>query len=277
MTQFTVLESQTMHLDGGSMYGHVPKTLWEKWTPPDLLNRVKLSTRTLLVRMPGQTVLFDAGVGDFFEPPLKARYGIEGEEVLQKNLEKQGLGEESIDQLILSHLHFDHAGGLLRRFNGTLSLRFPNARYYVSKEHFAYAQSPSLRDRASFIPELCPLLLASNRLTLIDEDFHPDFGKSVRFQLSHGHTKGLLLVHFDSAQGRVTCATDLVPGMPWLHLPVTTGYDRFAELVVEEKKRLLEAVAKEKGRLFFTHDLKTPFARISQGPDGKFRGEDDSL
>lgn len=273
------LTSNTMRLDGGSMYGHVPKTLWEKWTPADELNRIPLACRTLLLQTDeGRTILFDVGVGDFFDPKHKERYGIEGDSELLKSLANLGIAEEDVDTIILSHLHFDHAGGLLSSFDqGPLRLRFSNARYYLSHEHWNRAQHPHVRERVSFIPILTSLLKSSKRLSLIEEKTHPELDFGVTFELSHGHTPGLLLSTLETSSGPLVYASDLVPGLPWLHLPVTMGYDRYPELIVDEKERLLKELLEKKGRILFTHDLNTPCARVCRDSQGRFFGEAASL
>lgn len=264
-----------MHLDGGSMFGNTPKALWEKWMPADDRNRILLASRCLLVQTDdGRNILFEVGVGSFFDPKMKERYGItETDHMLLKNLEKAEIKETDIDGVVLSHLHFDHAGGLLSAYGNTPKLLFSKAKYYMGKEHWARAQNPHIRERVSFIPHLHELLAASARVVLIDQSTHPDLNFGVTFHFSHGHTIGLMIAQIES----IAFVSDLIPGMPWVHLPITMGYDRYPELLVDEKKQLLQKLAQMGGAAFFTHDPQTVCGKISVNEVGKFKCTPTSL
>ena len=191
------LLGNSQKLDGGAMFGNAPKPMWEQWVDVDALNRIDLACRALLVEgINGKRVLFETGVGAFFEPKLRERYGIqESGHVLLDELARIGLSDADIDVVVLSHLHFDHAGGLLAPWQEGQPLRllFPNAAFVVGVEHWQRAQHPHPRDRASFVTELNALLAASGRLELVSGDTTPVLGDAVRFHHSDGHTPGLLL------------------------------------------------------------------------------------
>ena len=208
----------TMRLDGGSMYGHIPKVLWEKWTPADALNRIQLACRSLFLQTDdGRNVLFDVGTGNFFDPKLNDRYGVEGDFALIRSLEKIGISERDIDIIILSHLHFDHAGGLLSAYDqGSQGLLFPKAKYYISRSQWNRACKPHFRERISFIPNLMTLLEHSKRLVLIDDPIHPDLNFGLTFDFSNGHTLGMMLSYLDMPSGLLVYASDLIPGLPWV-------------------------------------------------------------
>lgn len=265
------IEGNSFRLDGGAMFGNAPQALWKRWIEPDQMNRIPLCGRALLVQNDeGKNILFETGIGVFFPPDMRMRYAIEEpEHRLLKNLKAAGFDETDIEAVVLSHLHFDHAGGLLSPYEESPPrLLFPKATYYVGKTHWARALNPHVRERISFIPKLHELLEASGRLVLTDEP--PELGIQLSFHPSHGHTLGLLISEIEVRAGSLYFVSDLVPGMPWIHLPFTMGYDRFAELLVDEKEQLFSR--KKEAFLFFTHDSKVACARL-KCEEGKYLAE----
>lgn len=251
-------------LDGGAMFGHAPKALWSRWITANDANQIQLQCRCLLVDVGDQKILLETGIGVFFEPKFRDRYGIqESDHRLLTNLAAIGIAPEDIDAIVLSHLHFDHAGGLLTSYEeGKPSrLLFPNAEYIVGEVAFHRAKSPHSRDQASFIPDLPKQLEDSGRLRLVPGEslleahscsWLPEEVFSFRF--SHGHTPGQMHTQIHGNQHSILFAGDLIPGEAWLNPAIGMGYDRNAELLSDEKRALLAELAKEQSLVFFTHD-----------------------
>ncbi len=265
------LLGNSQKLDGGSMYGNAPKQLWTRWSQPDERNRIDLACRVLLVETGRDKILFETGVGAYMEPALKDRFGVEETgHVLLNSLAALNLRHEDITQIVLSHLHFDHAGGLLSAWQVGRQPRllFPNATYHVGSSALQRACQPHLRDRASFIPDLTHLLERSGRLSVLKADDVLSFHElEVRFFCSDGHTPGLMCAYLRMPKGRLVYASDLVPGRPWVHLAITTGFDRFPERVIEEKEELLSGMLDENCWVFYTHDHQVAASQVVYDPE----------
>ena len=275
------LLGNSQKLDGGAMFGNAPRAMWERWSPPDAENRIELACRALLAQpLNGKTVLFETGIGAFFDPRMRARFGVQEERhVLLDSLQAAGFSHEDIEVVVLSHLHFDHAGGLLAPWaeGRAPELLFPNATYLVGATHWERARHPHPRDRASFIAGLPELLQASGRLEIVDGPHSRALGDAVRFSFSVGHTPGLMLAEIagpqagdGQAHGGVVFCADLIPGRSWVHLPITMGYDRNAELLIDEKRLFLEDKLARGVRLFFTHDPGCALAQVVRDDKGRF-------
>lgn len=280
--QLSVIEGNSQRLDGGSMFGNAPRALWQRWMTPDDEHRVPLACRALLMQLEdeaGQSikVLFEAGIGCFFAPEMRARFGVmESNHCLLDNLAAQGLSHADIDIVVLSHLHFDHAGGLLSAWQEGQApqLLFPKAQFIVGKRQWLHALKPHARDKASYIPELQTLLEASGRLLLVDENTELDeFGLGylpLSFHFSDGHTPGLLVSEIATKLGPMVYASDMIPGKPWVHLPICMGYDRFPEGLIDEKTALLTDLLSRNGLLYFCHDPELACGRLVMNAKGKF-------
>ncbi len=270
----------TQRLDGGAMFGNCPKALWQRWCAPDEANRIPLACRSLLVReASGRTILFETGIGAFFGPKLRDRFGVqESEHVLLRSLEALGVQAGDVDVIVLSHLHFDHAGGLLVPYQSTPegeaappALAFPRASYVVGEVAWQRARTPHPRDRASFIPGLCDLLEGTGRLERVKTSTSTTLGEGFSFTLSEGHTPGLMLARIaDGPEGPITFMGDLIPGAPWVHLPITMGYDRYPELLIEEKRAVLERIEAAGEWIFFTHDAEVAASKVRRDERGRF-------
>lgn len=272
------VEGNRQSLDGGAMFGNAPKAVWSKWISPDQSNRIELACRTLVIESGGKRVLFETGIGKFFEPKLAERYGVtQPEHMLLKNLAAAGIAESSLDFVVLSHLHFDHAGGLLPSYEDTAvhgpRLLFPNAKYVVGKEAWMRAKNPHPRDRASFIPGMTGMLEASGRLVIVEDETCAALPTGLREQISffftHGHTPGQMHSVINTGSKRIVFCGDLIPGLSWVHVPITMGYDRFPEQLIEEKEALYKKMPA--GTLYFyTHDPMSAASEVAKSESGKW-------
>ncbi|MBL8738059.1 MAG: MBL fold metallo-hydrolase [Planctomycetes bacterium] len=254
-------------LDGGAMFGNAPKALWQRWAPADEQNRIDLACRCLVVRDGARVVLCEAGIGAFFAPELRRRFGVQEERhVLLEQLAAIGIQPADVDVVVLSHLHFDHAGGVLSAFRdgAPLGLVFPNAHYVVGEAAWQRALRPHPRDRASFVPELPGLLERTGRLERLTGERSTVLGAGYRFHRSDGHTPGMLLCEVAAPGGPLLFCADLIPGVPWVRRAITMGYDRFPEQLIDEKTALLADLHDRGGRLFFTHDPATAVCRLGR-------------
>ncbi len=266
----TVIETGSFALDGGAMFGVVPKALWNRTNPADDRNRIAMAARILLVRGSGRTILVDTGNGDKWDAKNRDIYGI-GEYGIESGLAAHGVKPGDVTDVLLTHLHFDHCGGSTRLENGALVPRFPNARYAVQRDNLAWARRATEKDRASYLPENFEPIAAEGMLHPIDGE--GEFAHGISLHLMHGHTSAMQVVRIHDGASSVVFCADLFPTTTHLHVPFIMAYDNHPLTTLAEKKDFLPRASEENWVLVFEHDPATPAARVARGAKGFTLGE----
>lgn len=249
------IEAGRFKLDGGAMFGIVPKPLWEKRIPADERNRITLAMRCLLLVGNGKVILIDTGIGDKHEAKFADIFGIDHEHsTLEGSLAQLGYAPEDVTDVILTHLHFDHCGGATRRDGDRIIATFPNATYHVQHEHWEWAMQPNVRERASFLKEnFEPLAKDSTaRLNLLAGG--GEFAEGIELLVVNGHTRAMQVVKVCDEQSTLLFAADLVPTAAHVPLPWVMAYDIEPLRTIQEKERILGEAADKGWLLFFEHD-----------------------
>ncbi|MEZ6197186.1 MAG: MBL fold metallo-hydrolase [Planctomycetota bacterium] len=262
----TEIDSGHVFLDGGAMFGNVPKVLWEREHPADDKNRIDLAMRCLVLERGERRFLVDTGAGDKWDDKLRGIYGL-GPSRLEASLRAAGIEPESITDVVLTHLHFDHAGGVSSMRDGEARLVFPQAVHWVQRRNLDNARRPGIRERASYLPENVEPV-AAGRVELLDGDVEIAPGLSVRAY--DGHTVGLQVVRLATPEGGLVYAADMIPTSSHLRGPYTMGYDICAGRLVEEKATLLEDCLDHGLLVCFEHDPRHAAAALERA-EGKIR------
>jgi glyoxylase-like metal-dependent hydrolase (beta-lactamase superfamily II) len=266
---FRAFHDGRFKLDGGAMFGVVPKIFWQKQHPADEMNRIDLDLRCLLADGPeGRRILVDTGMGDRWDEKKTGVFALERRpNQLVAELAEEGITRESITDVVLTHLHFDHAGGAVRLLDGQLAATFPEARYWVQKRQWEWAGRPSERDRASFRTEDFAPLQEAGRLELVDGP--GEILPGVRVTPINGHTPGQQMVEFHTGAGVLVFCGDLIPYLSQVHVPWIMGFDLNPLLTVSEKKQFLTRAAEDGYVLVFEHDTVHEAATV-RFEDGRF-------
>jgi glyoxylase-like metal-dependent hydrolase (beta-lactamase superfamily II) len=264
--KLSIIESGFFALDGGAMFGIIPKVLWQKTNPPDEVNRVKLATRHLLLESNSKKILIDTGMGNKWDDKARNIYAIDESCSMNSALAQKGLRTEDITDVILTHLHFDHTGGSTVKVNDKLQPAFSNAKYYVQKQNYEWALNPSDRDRGSYIKK--------NFIPLFEEGVlnfrigNAKFDDEIEFIVINGHTFGQQMVKISDGTDTFLFCADLIPFYSHVPLPYIMGYDLQPLVTLEEKKKYLRLALDENWKLFFGHDPEIAFATVKKFGEG---------
>lgn len=267
-----IVPDTEFRLDGGAMFGVVPRNLWSRVCPPDDQNRIRMNLNCVFIDTGAERILIETGIGDKWSPKHLEMYGIDRKRPLGESLRSiTGCGPEDVTVVINTHLHFDHAGGNTVR-NGADNVvpAFPNARYFVSRGEFEHAESPTERDRASYLPENWQTVKESGQLELKDADYEAVPG--LRMETHAGHNRTMQCWRLDRDGQTLFGFADLVPMRAHVQLPWIMGYDLFPLETLEAKKKLLPQAARERWMCLFYHDPDVPLCKLVE-EDGRIRAE----
>ena len=260
------VETSEFGLDGGAMFGIIPKPVWEKKVSADELNRVNMVTRSLLLVGDKKKILIDTGNGTKWEEKYKQIYDINTDQYnIEKSLGKYGFSSEQITDVICTHMHFDHIGGNTKIKSGKVVPTFPNAKYWISEENWKLANHPSQKDAGSFIEHDWKVLAENQMIEIIDG--REPFIEGIETFVTHGHTPGLLHPIVSDGSNKLFYGADIFPMVAHIPIPWVMAYDVQPVVTMEEKQKLLQKMEREDWILFFEHDPHIQACKVHK--DGK--------
>ncbi|MFN2516080.1 MAG: MBL fold metallo-hydrolase [Pyrinomonadaceae bacterium] len=265
-----IIPDTAFRLDGGAMFGVVPRTLWAKICPPDELNRIRMNMNCVFLETESERILIETGIGEKWSAKHTEMYGITRERTLDQSLRSiAGVGSHDITIVINTHLHFDHAGGnTLINGDGQATPSFPNARYFVSKRELEHAEAPGERDRASYLPDNWRPMVESGQLELKEADY--EVAPGLRMETYPGHNRSMQCWRLERGDHTVFGFADLVPMRAHVSPAWIMGYDLYPTETLEVKKRLLPQAAREGWACLFYHDPDEPLCKLIE-ENGKLR------
>lgn len=284
------IETGTFKLDGGAMFGVVPKSMWSKLNPPDENNLCTWAMRCLLIETPDRRILVDTGIGTKQDARFRSHFAPEGLELLLQSIENHGFKAEDITDVFLTHLHFDHCGGAiskretpLKTQNSSLKTEnteggyfptFPNATYWSNARHWAWAHHPNPREQASFLKENFTLLETWGKLKFIDEptdgENSTEWLPNIHIHFAEGHTEAMMMLRIETDEKTYFYPADLMPSSWHVNLPYVMAYDIRPLETLKEKAAVLQRAATEGWFLLFEHDPFTAMARVEKTETGRF-------
>tara|TARA_B110000977_G_scaffold130455_1_gene166317 strand:+ start:14418 stop:15275 length:858 start_codon:yes stop_codon:yes gene_type:complete len=265
------IETGNFMLDGGAMFGVVPKALWERTNPADEKNRIKMAARSLLIEDGNRLILIDTGMGNKQSDKFYGHYAIWGDHTLDSSLQKAGFHRDDITDVFFTHLHFDHCGGAIEfNSNGILVPAFKNARFWSHQNHWEWAKKPNPREKASFLPENILPIHESGQLELLigTEKQLKKTALGFDILLMDGHTEKQMLPMIQYQGKTIVFAADLIPTVGHLPIPYVMGYDTRPLLTLEEKASFLDRAVANDFLLFLEHDAENELISLEQTAKG---------
>lgn len=264
------IETGRFRLDGGAMFGVVPKLLWNRTNPADENNRIHMAARCLLIEEGNKLILVDNGIGHKYDAKFASNFAIDQDTSLEASLKAHGFSIADVTDMVLTHLHFDHCGGSTRWEEAGVKAvpTFPKATYHVQQSHLEWALKPNAREKASFLKENIDPLVASGQLNLIngDTELFPDFN----LRVVYGHTEAQQLPQITYKGHTILFAADLFPTTGHLPLPYVMGYDVRPLITLEERGLFLNQAVEEKLLIFYEHDPINELSTVIKNEKGAF-------
>ena len=258
--ELDILSDGTFGLDGGQMFGVVPKVMWEKQAPADARNRIRLGLNCLLVRTGKHNVVIETGIGDKYDAKFADIYNVQRSKSLPEELRARGVALEDVNIVISSHLHFDHCGWNTRREGDRIVPTFPRAKYFVQRGEWEHAMAPSERDRASYIREFFEAAEKQTEFVQGDAEIIPGF----RVEVMPGHNRDLQCIHVESEGAKACFISDLVPTRAHLPYPWIMSFDLYPLETLANRHKLLPRLVEQNALTIFPHDADLPCARLHE-------------
>jgi len=255
-------------LDGGAMFGVVPKSIWNKLNPADDNNLCNWAMRSLLIQEENRLILIDNGIGDKQDAKFLGHYYLNGDDSLKKSLAKHGFTHDDITDVFLTHLHFDHCGGSIVRSGDKLLPAFKNATYWSNLRHWEAATAPNDREKASFLKENILPIQESGQLKFVEPTDGIDFSDTMKVRFAYGHTEAMMLPQISYKGHTIVYTADLLPAVAHLPIPYVMAYDMFPLTTLQEKKQFLTEAAANNYILFFEHDPVNECCSLQQTEKG---------
>ncbi|MHB1176856.1 MAG: MBL fold metallo-hydrolase [Daejeonella sp.] len=242
-------------LDGGAMFGVVPKSIWQRTNPADENNLCSWAMRCLLIQDGDRLILVDNGIGEKQDEKFLKHYYLHGDDTLEKSLTSHGFTKDDITDVFLTHLHFDHCGGSIERTaDGALVPAFKNATFWSNKAHWDWAVNPNAREKASFLKENILPIQESGRLKFIDNKDGIDLTDDIKVRFAYGHTDSMMLPQITYKGKTILYMADMLPSVGHIPLPYVMAYDMFPMKTLDEKKKFLDEAVKNEYILYLEHD-----------------------
>jgi len=273
------IDAGNFKLDGGAMFGVVPKSIWNKLNPADENNMCSWALRCLLIEDENKLVLIDTGMGAKQDAKFFSHYYMFGNKTLESSLAEHSFSKNDVTDVILTHLHFDHCGGAIDRVDEQLKPAFPNAKFWTNQQHWLWATEPNAREKASFLKENILPIKESGQLHFFDStsielqnnqlaSIHSGIIEKLHIRFANGHTKAMMLPQIEYHNRTIVFMADLLPSVAHIPLPYVMSYDMFPLITLEEKNSFLQEAAHNNYILYFEHDLYNECCTVHQTEKG---------
>ena len=261
-----VIDTEFFKLDGGAMFGVVPKSIWQKTNPADANNLCTLTNRLLLIEDGKRLTLIDTGIGDKQSDKFFSHYYLHGDATLDKSLQALGFHRDDITDVILTHLHFDHCGGAIQRSGDLLVPAFKNAHFWSNEQHWEWATNPNPREKASFLSENIRPIQESGQLKFLKEG--ENYADHIAIRYAHGHTEAMMLPQIEYKGKTILYVADLLPTVGHIPLPYVMSYDVRPLITMEERQSYWQEAVDNEYILFFEHDAVNQCCTLQQTEKG---------